>query len=244
MTRITCGSHRINTTVSLEPLQKRENDLLKEATSLISNVVSKEHLTYTAEGLRNPSDKNQRYAHHKSSYRLKGLKRPALRMLSLLTIGSSFLANGFTIARNAFYGHIPKYYNDPAIIQDRRVYKHVNAIVAGIPKLIHQCVSPSIKKRVLSGESNLQLMKTGNAPLGPDGKQMELHHMLQEEPGPMAEIISTVHTRYHRALHGTKEVSFRRQSGLKKQFNKFRKNYWKLRAEDFKANLTANSTIS
>ena len=39
-----------------------------------------------------------------------------------------------------------------------------------------------------SGLTSRELMRAGRPPVGPDGKQLELHHMLQEEPGPLAEV--------------------------------------------------------
>ncbi|HWI49485.1 MAG TPA: T7SS effector LXG polymorphic toxin, partial [Rummeliibacillus sp.] len=38
------------------------------------------------------------------------------------------------------------------------------------------------------GKTNLELMKDGNAPFAKDGSQINLHHLLQEEPGTMVEI--------------------------------------------------------
>lgn len=76
-------------------------------------------------------------------------------------------------------------------------------------------------------------MKNGNAPIGPDGKQVEIHHLLQAEPGPMAGIVSSTHQQYRDVLHGLREESFRRNPALKRQYEKFRRDYWKKRAEDF-----------
>ena len=62
--------------------------------------------------------------------------------------------------------------------------------------------SPSfdrLKGMIDNGATNLDLMKTGYAPFGPDGKQLNLHHILGEAQG----------------------------------YDKFRRNYWKQRAEDF-----------
>jgi hypothetical protein len=39
------------------------------------------------------------------------------------------------------------------------------------------------------GLSNLQRMKEGRPPIGSDGKQIELHHVIQKESGPMVEIM-------------------------------------------------------
>ena len=59
---------------------------------------------------------------------------------------------------------------------------------------------------------------------------MNLHHILGKEPGPMVELVSSTHKQYHKQIHGLIENggSFR-----DRQYNKFRKEYWKLRALDF-----------
>lgn len=36
-------------------------------------------------------------------------------------------------------------------------------------------------------------MKNGLAPYGPDGKKVNLHHMLQTQDGPIAEVTATFH---------------------------------------------------
>lgn len=163
-------------------------------------------------------------------------KSPSLvvKLLSGAALLLSSQKSRLSAAYTTTFRHIPKFYDNPVEVLGRRVFKHITAVVSGRPKLIDKGVSPSIKQRLQKGETNLSLMRSGNAPIGPDGKQVELHHILQEEPGPMAEIVSTTHTRYHKALHGIKEESFRRKSELKKQYTKFRKDYWKTRAEDFK----------
>ncbi|WP_324251615.1 HNH/ENDO VII family nuclease [Photorhabdus bodei] len=85
------------------------------------------------------------------------------------------------------------------------------------------------------GWTNLDLMKNGYSPIGPDGKQINLHHVIGREPGPMVEIVSSTHKQYHKPLHGLIENgnSFRQNNSLAYQYDKFRKNYWKTRALDF-----------
>ncbi|EKM5741847.1 MULTISPECIES: HNH/ENDO VII family nuclease [Enterobacter] len=78
-------------------------------------------------------------------------------------------------------------------------------------------------------------MKNGYAPIGTDGKQVNLHHVLGQEPGPMVEILSSTHKLYHKQLHGLIENggSFRNTPELDRQYNRFRSAYWKLRSLDF-----------
>jgi len=81
--------------------------------------------------------------------------------------------------------------------------------------------------------TNYQRAQMGLAPIGPDGKKVELHHLLQSEPGPMVEILGTTHQEGSRILHGLVEKgnSFRNTPGLSNQYNTFRVNYWKWRIE-------------
>ena len=79
-------------------------------------------------------------------------------------------------------------------------------------------------------------MSNGYAPIGTDGKQINLHHVIGEEPGPMIELLDSTHKRYYKPLHGLIEEgnSFRNNRLLKRQYEKFRRNYWKERAKSFK----------
>lgn len=83
-----------------------------------------------------------------------------------------------------------------------------------------------------TGISNLDRMREGKAPIGNDGKPVQLHHVLQKESGPMVEIRETTHEEYNRTLHGlgVSGASFRRDSVLDRQYANFRRQYWKWRA--------------
>jgi hypothetical protein len=87
----------------------------------------------------------------------------------------------------------------------------------------------------ISGKTNLQLMQAGQAPIGNDGKPVQLHHVLQKESGPMVEIRETTHEEYNRILHGLgmSGASFRRDPVLDRQYANFRRQYWKWRAKQY-----------
>ena len=70
-------------------------------------------------------------------------------------------------------------------------------------------------------------MKSGNAPIGIDGKQINLHHILGQEPCPMIELTQSTHKKYHSQLHGLIEKgrSFRNDSNLSKQYKDFKAKY-------------------
>lgn len=86
-----------------------------------------------------------------------------------------------------------------------------------------------------TGLTNLQRMQKGLPPIGNDGKPIQLHHVLQKEAGPMAEVREITHTEYHTILHGLidKGNSFRNDPVLEKQYKNFRRKYWKWRAEQY-----------
>lgn len=44
-------------------------------------------------------------------------------------------------------------------------------------------------------------MEKGLVPLGGDGKEINLYHLTQDEPGGMAEVKSTFHSENDRVLH-------------------------------------------
>jgi hypothetical protein len=83
-----------------------------------------------------------------------------------------------------------------------------------------------------TGLTNLERMQAGKPPIGTDGNPVELHHVLQQEAGPMAELRELTHQQYYSQLHGLVEngASFRNNPLLNKQYNNFRYNYWKWRA--------------
>ncbi len=60
----------------------------------------------------------------------------------------------------------------------RKVYQNSTDFVTGTPDYVVPSVHPSIRAKVEAGATNLDLMKSGNAPIGIDGKQINLHHIL------------------------------------------------------------------
>jgi hypothetical protein len=84
-----------------------------------------------------------------------------------------------------------------------------------------------------TGLTNLQLAQKGRAPYWNDGTKIELHHLLQKEPSSMVEIPASLHDKYSKILHGLVENggSFRNNPVLEKQYNNFRSQYWRWRAE-------------
>ncbi|WP_311607154.1 T7SS effector LXG polymorphic toxin [Peribacillus simplex] len=83
--------------------------------------------------------------------------------------------------------------------------------------------------------TNLQLMKDGKAPYANDGTKINLHHLIQEEPGAMLELPESLHKKYSKVIHGLKNKgeSFRQSPELESQYDAFRRKYWKWRASQY-----------
>ena len=97
------------------------------------------------------------------------------------------------------------------------------------------------------GRTNVQRMNEGLAPMGKDGKSVELHHMTQNEingfnssRGAVAEVTRDFHNKNYNTIHiyrrGDPEyMSWRKNNPqAAKEFDNFRKQYWKDRAKEFK----------
>lgn len=74
-------------------------------------------------------------------------------------------------------------------------------------------------------------MKKGLAPIGPDGKSINLHHVDQTSEGPVQEMTALYHQQNYSSLHFNTGES---QSQIDRDvFDVWRRNYWKQRATDF-----------
>ena len=80
--------------------------------------------------------------------------------------------------------------------------------------------------------TNLERMASGRAPIGVDGKPVNLHHLIQIDNAGVAEVTATFHQEYSQTLHinpNTMESDIDRSS-----FNEWREKYWQHRAEEIK----------
>lgn len=81
------------------------------------------------------------------------------------------------------------------------------------------------------GRTNLHRMQNGLAPVGPDGRSLQLHHMTQRQNGAIAEITATMHQQNSRVLHINPNNI---PSGINRSaFDVWRADYWTWRAKDF-----------
>ena len=92
-----------------------------------------------------------------------------------------------------------------------------------------QLINPNLVDDL--GRTNVERMENGLAPIGPDGKPINLHHVDQTMTGPIEEMTATYHQQNYSTLHANTG-----QSGSlidRTAFNIWRAEYWKGRAEDF-----------
>lgn len=84
------------------------------------------------------------------------------------------------------------------------------------------------------GISNWKRMRKGLPPVDDSGKPFHLHHVIQEEPGPIVEISQAVHQRFYPVLHGLKAQGecFRHNLHFAKGFRGYKMRYWRMRAEE------------
>ena len=99
-----------------------------------------------------------------------------------------------------------------------------------------------------TGLTNKQLMENGDAPFGPDGEKINLHHVTQDEPGVMAEVGDRMHSENDRVLHmytNQYDKTWVGPDGIRRPygsapssmnrgpFNQWKRTYWRERARDF-----------
>ena len=80
------------------------------------------------------------------------------------------------------------------------------------------------------GLTNVQRMEKGLAPIGKDGKPVELHHLKQNDNGMIVELTRREHKSNTKILH-----SYKKEGEINRvSFNKFKIQHWKERAKEFK----------
>jgi len=79
--------------------------------------------------------------------------------------------------------------------------------------------------------TNIERMREGLAPIGHDGLSINLHHSIQNDDSPIIELTETMHIKWSSTLHiNDNDI----ESGIDREnFNEWRKEYWKTRANDF-----------
>ncbi|MGG6431322.1 HNH/ENDO VII family nuclease [Anoxybacillus sp. D401a] len=111
-----------------------------------------------------------------------------------------------------------KYWNKTTVYKNVKVYQR------------NDIIDPYMKDA--RGRTNLERMEKGLAPLGSDGKPINLHHMTQRNESSIAEVTQTFHKENSKIIHINPNTI---PSGINRnEFDKWRKDYWKDRVSDFK----------
>ncbi len=114
--------------------------------------------------------------------------------------------------------------NDPITFQGNKVYQRDDLFDPTLMTTWRE------KGKVIRG-TNVERMAAGRAPVGYDGNAVNLHHMLQTQDGPIAEMSQTFHKTNHGIIHINPNTI---PSGINRaEFDAWRKQYWINRAGDF-----------
>ncbi|WP_371919154.1 hemagglutinin repeat-containing protein [Pseudomonas sp. GW460-R15] len=138
----------------------------------------------------------------------------------VVEIGAKATGAALESEATGFFGQQRKYWSqEPIQFNGNKVYQR------------NDLVDPS-RVDSQTGLTNLDLMKNGLAPYGPDGKKVNLHHMLQTQDGPIAEVTQSFHQQNSGAIHINSGSDI--PSGINRsQFEKWKKDYWRSRANNF-----------
>lgn len=86
------------------------------------------------------------------------------------------------------------------------------------------------KGKTITG-TNVERMASGRAPIGVDGKSVNLHHMTQSQDGPIAEVTQSFHQGNSAVIHINPNTT---QSGINRPvFDKWKEQYWQQRAANY-----------
>ncbi|MCC6781468.1 MAG: HNH/ENDO VII family nuclease [Planctomycetes bacterium] len=94
-------------------------------------------------------------------------------------------------------------------------------------------IDPS--RRARSGETSLELMRRGRAPLGPDEIPIQLHHVSQDDDGVILELPGSFHQEHSGILHEPGSTRIDRLA-----FARWKQRYWRCRARAFEPGLRSD----
>ena len=80
------------------------------------------------------------------------------------------------------------------------------------------------------GRTNIQRMEQGLAPIGTDGKSINIHHIDQTNNGPVMEIMATEHQQNYSKLHTN--IGQAPSQINRSEFNSWRRGYWEWRSHN------------
>ena len=126
-------------------------------------------------------------------------------------------------------------------ITEKEIYKkfsqlvapHYKTIFMGKRYIYYSPVTLSLYGEIDedTGETNLDYMlnfDAPKAPIGPDGKVMNLHHIAQKEPGPLVLITETFHRQFQAAIHFKSKAHYSSKPVDRSKFTEFKKYFYPL----------------
>jgi hypothetical protein len=117
----------------------------------------------------------------------------------------------------------------PVVGQARLFWKQAVAFKGVKVYQRNDIINPNLIDK--EGRTNIQRMKRGLAPIGPDGEPVNLHHITQSNDSSIAEITDNFHKIYQGPIHINPNTI---PSGIdRNQFRAWKEDYWKNRAKDF-----------
>ncbi|MCX7570533.1 HNH/ENDO VII family nuclease [Tumebacillus sp. DT12] len=166
-------------------------------------------------------DQIQNGAHGKELIQQEGYTEYAMKQYyqdgAVLGMAAAITAVGGSFKRSqSSQGYIPEnmYWNRVTEFKEVKVYQR------------NDIIDPN--KTDAMGRTNIQRMQQGLAPIGPDGKSVNLHHMTQRNESSIAEVTQTFHQENTKVLHINPHTV---PSGINRtEFNKWKSEYWKNRA--------------
>ena len=123
-----------------------------------------------------------------------------------------------------YFGQDRKYWSaEPVNINGNKVYQRNDLFD---PTLV---TTWRDKGKVITG-TNIDRMASGRAPIGKDGKSINLHHMTQSQTGPIAEVTQTFHQKNSAVIHINPNTV---PSGINRaEFDKWKSQYWQQRVSE------------
>lgn len=124
-----------------------------------------------------------------------------------------------------YFGQKRKYWSkDPIEFNGNKVYQRNDLLDLNFVS------SWKVNGKTVTG-TNLERMANGLAPIGSDGRTVNLHHMTQRQDGPIAEVTQKFHKENHSTIHANTNTI---PSGINRnKFESWKKQYWKNRATNY-----------
>lgn len=111
---------------------------------------------------------------------------------------------------------------------ERALARQGEAAVVAERKVIKRAMTFEPDAVDAMGRTNRERMRAGLAPIGKDGKPVELHHLHQKDDGVIMELTHTEHRANSAELH-----QYRTRSEIDRaEFNAWKQDYWKVRAQE------------